>query len=121
VEERTDPASPLGPVIAGDFNAEPDATAIRYLSGLAALDGASTYFQDAWRLAGDGGPGLTWSNANPHAALDAEPDRRLDYVFSGFRGPSGAGRPVECRVVADEPVEGVWPSDHHGVLAVLQR
>jgi endonuclease/exonuclease/phosphatase family metal-dependent hydrolase len=121
VEERTDPASPLGPVIAGDFNAEPDAAAIRYLSGLAALDGASTYFQDAWRLAGDGGPGLTWANVNPHAALDGEPDRRLDYVFSGFRGPGGAGRPVDCRVVADEPVEGVWPSDHYGVLAVLQR
>jgi endonuclease/exonuclease/phosphatase family metal-dependent hydrolase len=120
VEERTDPAAALGPVIAGDFNAEPDANAIRYLCGLTALDGASTYFQDAWRLAGDGGPGLTWSNANPHAALDGEPDRRLDYVFSGFRGPSRAGRPVDCHVVADEPVEGVWPSDHYGVLAVLE-
>jgi endonuclease/exonuclease/phosphatase family metal-dependent hydrolase len=113
VEERTDPAAAHGPVIAGDFNAEPDANTIRYLCGLTALDGASTYFQDAWRL--------TWSNANPHAALDGEPDRRLDYVFSGFRGPSRAGRPVDCRVVADEPVEGVWPSDHYGVLAVLAR
>jgi hypothetical protein len=79
------------------------------------------YLQDAWRLAGDGGRGLTWANVNPHAALDGEPDRRLDYVFSGFRGPGGAGRPVDCRVVADEPVEGVWPSDHFGLLAVLQR
>ena len=119
VEETRDPAAALGPVVAGDFNAEPDATAIRYLCGLATLDGASTYFQDAWRLAGDGGPGLTWSNANPHAALDEEPDRRLDYIFSGFHGPSAAGRPLACRVVADEPVEGVWPTDHFGVLADL--
>jgi len=119
VEETSDPAAPLGPVVAGDFNAEPDATAIRYLCGLATLDGTSTYFQDAWRLAGDGGPGLTWSNANPHAALDAEPDRRLDYIFSGFRGRSAAGRPLACRVVADAPVEGVWPTDHFGVLADL--
>lgn len=119
VTERSDPGAPMGPVVAGDFNAEPDATAIRYLTGLASLDGASTYLQDAWRLAGDGGPGLTWSNANPHAALDHEPDRRLDYVLSGFHGRAGGGRPVECRVVADTPVDGVWPSDHFGVLAVL--
>jgi endonuclease/exonuclease/phosphatase family metal-dependent hydrolase len=120
VTERTDPAAAVGPVVGGDFNAEPDATAIRYLQGLATLDGESTYLQDAWRVAGDGGPGLTWSDVNPHAALDREPERRLDYVFSGFHGRSGLGRPVECRVVADAPVDGVWPSDHYGVLAVLQ-
>ena len=110
VSEQTDPAATVGPIVAGDLNAEPDSTVVRYLSGLASLDGASTYLQDAWRLAGDGGPGLTWSNRNPHAALDREPDRRLDYVFSGFHGPTGSGRPLECRVVADEPAEGVWPS-----------
>ena len=120
VEARTDPAAPVGPVVAGDLNAEPDSTAVRYLCGLAAIDGASTYLQDAWRLAGDGGPGLTWDNANPHAARDQEPDRRLDYVFSGLHGPDGGGRPLECHVVADQPVDGVWPSDHYGVLAVLQ-
>jgi endonuclease/exonuclease/phosphatase family metal-dependent hydrolase len=120
VAERTDPAAPLGPVVAGDFNAEPESSVIRYLSGLASLDGASTYLQDAWRLAGDSGPGFTRSNRNPHAALDQEPDRRIDYIFSGFHGPSGGGRPVECRVVADEPADGAWPSDHFGLLAVLQ-
>jgi endonuclease/exonuclease/phosphatase family metal-dependent hydrolase len=119
VTERSAPDATVGPVVAGDFNAEPDATAVRYLTGLAPLDGESVYLQDAWRLAGDGGPGLTWSNANPHAAADREPDRRLDYVFSGFHGRAGGGRPVECRVVADTPVAGVWPSDHFGVLAVL--
>ena len=103
VSECTDPAAPLGPVVAGDFNAEPDSKAVRYLSGLASLDGTSVYLQDAWRLAGDGGPGITWSNRNPHAALDREPDRRIDYIFSGFHGRGGGGRPVECRVVADEP------------------
>jgi endonuclease/exonuclease/phosphatase family metal-dependent hydrolase len=120
VDERTDPAAPVGPVVAGDLNAEPDATAVRYLTGLASIDGHSTYLQDAWRLAGDGGPGLTWSNANPHAALDREPERRLDYVLSGFHGRSGAGVPVACRVVADRPVDGTWPSDHFGVLATLR-
>ncbi len=42
-------------------------------------------------------------------------------MLSGFHGPTGTGRPVECRVVADEPVDGVWPSDHFGVLALLRR
>jgi endonuclease/exonuclease/phosphatase family metal-dependent hydrolase len=121
VSEHAHPAARIGPVVAGDLNAEPDSTAVRYLAGLTSLDGASTYLQDAWRLAGDGGPGLTWSNGNPIAALDQEPDRRIDYVFSSFHGRTGAGRPVECRVVADEPVDGVWPSDHFGVLAVLAR
>ena len=117
VDERTDPAASLGPVVAGDFNAEPDSTAIRYLCGLAALDGASTYLQDAWRLAGDGGPGITWSNANPHAALDREPERRLDYVFSGFHGPTASdGRstagswPTSRSTACGRPTTtGCWP------------
>jgi endonuclease/exonuclease/phosphatase family metal-dependent hydrolase len=119
VDERSDPQAALGPVVAGDFNAEPDSTVVRYLSGLASLDGRSTYFQDAWRLAGDSGPGITWSNRNPHAALDREADKRIDYLFSGFHGTSGAGVPTSCQVVADEPVAGIWPSDHFGVLATL--
>jgi endonuclease/exonuclease/phosphatase family metal-dependent hydrolase len=118
--DRADPLSALGPIVAGDFNAEPDSTAIRYMSGLASLEGASAYFQDAWRLAGDGGPGLTWDNRNPHAAVDQEPDRRIDYIFSAFHGRDGGGKPIECRVVADAPVDGVWPTDHFGVFAVLQ-
>lgn len=121
VHDRADPGAVIGPVVAGDLNAEPDSAEVRYLTGLQSLDGESVYLQDAWRHAGDGGPGITWSNRNPHAALEQEPDRRIDYVLSGFRGAAGAGRPVACQLVADGPVEGVWPSDHFGVLAVLQR
>lgn len=121
VEANTQVNAAIGPIIAGDFNAEPDSTAIRYLTGLTSLGGKSTYFQDAWRLAGDddGGPGLTWSRANANAALEHEPDRRLDYIFSGVHLDTGKGRPIECHVVADEPVDGVWPSDHFGVFALL--
>ncbi len=119
VRRTSDPAASAGPVVAGDFNAEPDSTAVRYLTGLASIDGESVYLHDAWRLAGDGGPGLTWVDANPHAVLDREPERRLDYVFSAFHGRAGTGRPLACSVVADRPVDGVWPSDHLGVLADL--
>ena len=119
VDATTAEDAAIGPVIAGDFNAEPDSTAVRYMTGLTSLGGASTYFQDAWRLAGDGGPGLTWSRENANAACEHEPDRRIDYIFSGVHLDTGAGRPIECRVVGDGTVDGVWPSDHFGVFAVL--
>jgi hypothetical protein len=27
---------------------------------------------------------------------------------------------VDCRVAGNEPVDGVWPSDHHAVLAEIR-
>src|SRR5262245_14565939 len=40
----------LPPVLMGDFNAHPDSTEMRFLRGLASLEGRSTYYQDAWEL-----------------------------------------------------------------------
>ena len=118
VVSRADPASPLPPIIGGDFNAEPDSTEVRFLSGLTSIDGRSTYYQDAWRVAGARGPGWTWDNRNPFAAAEHEPDRRIDYVFVGWRRDGGAGRIESARVVCDRPLTGdVFPTDHFGVLA----
>jgi endonuclease/exonuclease/phosphatase family metal-dependent hydrolase len=118
---RRRPRGGFPPILAGDFNAEPDSAEIRFVSGLQSLGGRSVAFLDAWRTAGDGGPGITWSNANPYARIALEPDRRIDYVFAGFplRG-SGIGRIERCRVVCDREEQGVWPSDHFGVLAQLR-
>ena len=119
--ERTDPAAPIGPVVAGDFNAEPDSSAVRYLSGLAALDGASTYLQDAWRLAGDGGPGITWSNRQPprRPRPGARPAARLHLQRLPRSAPVGGARSSAAWWPTNRS-DGVWPSDHFGVLAVLQ-
>jgi endonuclease/exonuclease/phosphatase family metal-dependent hydrolase len=117
VAEHADPLSPLPPILAGDFNAEPDSTEIRFLTGLTSLQGKSTYFQDAWRVAGGRSPGFTWDNRNPFAAAEFEPDRRIDYIFVGWRRPDGAGRVESCRVVCDRALTGVFPSDHFGVVA----
>lgn len=114
------PSLDLPPVIAGDLNAEPDSAEIRYLTGLQSLDGRSVLFYDAWRLAGDGGPGHTWSNRNPYARSAIEPDRRIDYVLAGYPQPSGIGRIETCRVVCDDAEDGVWPTDHFGVYAELR-
>jgi endonuclease/exonuclease/phosphatase family metal-dependent hydrolase len=119
VREHADPASPLPPILCGDFNADADSDEIRFLTGLASLEGRSTYFQDAWRVAGGRSPGITWSNDNPFAAEEHEPERRIDYVFVGWRRNGGPGRVTACSVVCDRPLTGTWPTDHYGVLADL--
>ena len=54
VIKETVPIGGLPPVLVGDFNAEPDATEIRFLRGLHALGGVSTYLADCFGLAGEG-------------------------------------------------------------------
>ena len=109
------------PIVCGDFNAEPSADEIRALTGLSATPSPKLVFYDAWRVGGDGGPGYTWSRANPYTALDFSTfECRIDYVFVGHAHEHGAGEPISCRVVGDEPVDGVQPSDHYGVVAELR-
>ena len=47
-------------------------------------------------------------------------DRRIDYILTGSPMAHAAGHVVDCRVVGNEPEDGVWPSDHHAVLAELR-
>ncbi len=117
----------LPPVLAGDFDASPDAASIRFLTGRQSLRGRSTSWIDAWAVAGNGSPGATWTSENPYVApfaatVFAEPvhSRRIDYVFVGspFRWrPRVVVR--SCSVVLTEPRDGP-PSDHYGVLADLE-
>ncbi len=90
---------------------------IRFLKGLQSLGGKSTYFADSFEQAGDG-PGVTFDGTrNTYAAYYHEHPRRIDYVF--VRGPdtSVRGKPPLRKVVFDEPTNGVFASDHFGVLA----
>ena len=64
--------------------------------------------------------GATWSNDNPYAKRDLEPDRRIDYVLVGWPKAGGAGHVTRCTVEGLEPVDGVVPSDHLAVLAELR-
>jgi endonuclease/exonuclease/phosphatase family metal-dependent hydrolase len=115
-------------IMVGDFNAEPESDEIRYITGLHSIAGRSLYFNDAWRVA-SGSPhgrsrmeedGMTWSNRNPYAHSMFEPDRRIDYVFTGMPGRDGVGWVEQCRVVCNDEKNGVWPSDHFGVYAELR-
>jgi endonuclease/exonuclease/phosphatase family metal-dependent hydrolase len=111
-------------IVVGDLNADPDSAEIRFLCGLQSLEGRSAYFQDAWRVAGKGGPGWTWDNRNRFAAYAFEPDRRIDYILVGLADSHGRGWIESVRVVMDQAhgAKGaeVFPSDHFGVLADIR-
>lgn len=115
--------APIGktfpPIVMGDFNAEPESDEIRFMRGFATLEGQSVFFADAWVYGGDGGPGYTFDRRNPYAARAHEPPRRIDYIF--VRGPDAKlrGEPITTRIVCDEPVDGVWPSDHFGLYTEI--
>jgi endonuclease/exonuclease/phosphatase family metal-dependent hydrolase len=116
----------LPPVLAGDFDATPEAASIRFLTGLQSLHGRSTAWYDAWAVAGDGSPGHTWTSENLYvapfaAAVFAQPvhARRIDYILIGspFRWrPRIVVR--SCRVVLTGGPQAA-PSDHYGVTADL--
>ena len=108
------------PVMGGDFNAEPMSDEIRMLKGLTTCPVPDLFFRDAWDAAGSGGPGYTWDNRNAHAAEEFDPNRRIDYIFVGPPKRRTAGHIKDCRVVADQPIDGIFPSDHFAVQAELR-
>jgi endonuclease/exonuclease/phosphatase family metal-dependent hydrolase len=107
------------PVLCGDFNADPDSDEVHLLVGKAAVPRPPLVFWDAWAMAGEG-PGITWSNDNPYAALELDVDRRIDYIFTGFPKPGGRGHCVAIDRVGTGSVDGVVPSDHYGLVADLR-
>ncbi|MFO0617710.1 MAG: endonuclease/exonuclease/phosphatase family protein [Polyangiaceae bacterium] len=115
--------SDLPALVVGDFNTRPDATEIRFMMGLHALEGASTHFNDCFEVAGIGSPFTFDPRNNPHAGLTYELPRRIDYVFVAGPDDHGRGVPVSARVVFDEVRQKrdqrYAASDHYGVLAEI--
>jgi endonuclease/exonuclease/phosphatase family metal-dependent hydrolase len=119
-ERRGDPDTAFPVIVAGDLNAVPDSDEIRGLCGRREPPVPGLIFTDAWDVAGDGGPGITWTAGTyqPHTAW---PRRRLDYVLVSWPRPKPLGNPVRCAVIGNEAVGDppVLPSDHFGVVADL--
>jgi endonuclease/exonuclease/phosphatase family metal-dependent hydrolase len=108
------------PVVVGDFNAEPDSDEMRFMRGLTGLGGPCVHFADAFLVAGDGSAGVTFSKRNPFAEVVREPERRIDYVFVQRPDDDGQrGEAIEARVCFDQPYNGIFPSDHFGVIATI--
>jgi endonuclease/exonuclease/phosphatase family metal-dependent hydrolase len=105
---------PLPAIVAGDFNTRENADAYAELLGAG--------FVDAFRAVNPGAAGST-SLQRVHAG-ESTVSRRIDFVFV-VSGANGASRVRESRVVLDIPrrrADGttLWPSDHYGVLAVIE-
>jgi len=108
------------PILCGDLNAEPSSDEIRMMTGHSKAAVPKLIFFDTWAAAGDG-PGYTWMHENPFTQLDADPRQaRIDYVLVGYPHEKAAGEPVACEVAGNKPADGVWPSDHYGVVAELR-
>ena len=108
-------------VVAGDFDADPDAASMRFWTGRQSLDGRSVCYRDAWASAHPGMPAAeTFTPANPLQVDWDWPSRSIDHILvrCGLHGgPTLAIR--SCAVFLGEAVDGVWGSDHFGLIADL--
>jgi len=98
-------------IVLGDFNTAPDTVPILLLRD-------SENWIDTFEAANPGAPGLTWDYRNPYAEKERDKmaERRIDYIFSTWSEKSG-GKIKSAKIVFDKPRDGVWPSDHLGVLS----
>lgn len=101
-----DPGYPV--VVVGDFNARPDVV------------GMPAPYVDAWTAAGnDPAAGHTCGQGAVLDNAESTLDERIDYVFARDLAVRA------CHVVGDRPEDrttpdGLWPSDHAGVVARLE-
>lgn len=124
VEELVADRPDLPVVLLGDFNAGPDAASLRFLTGRQSLAGTSVRYEDVWEAVHPDEPGHTFTPRNPlvrAGEMPLERGRRIDHIVirSGSNGP--LLDVADCRLVFDQPLDGVWASDHFGVLAELRR
>jgi endonuclease/exonuclease/phosphatase family metal-dependent hydrolase len=124
IEEIAEGREGLHVVLAGDLDATPDAASVRFLRGRQSLGGMSVCYRDAWESTHPGEEGHTFTAANPLVTAEnwdweLELGRRIDYVMvrCSDHGPTLDIR--ACDRIFDEPADGVWGSDHFGVVADL--
>jgi hypothetical protein len=100
----------------------PEAASVRFWTGLQSLQDSSVSYRDAWAATHPGDPGHTFSPDNPLVTSGNWPfelGRRIDYILvrCDQHGPTLAV--TTCARLFDRPVDGVWASDHFGVVADL--
>jgi endonuclease/exonuclease/phosphatase family metal-dependent hydrolase len=115
--------APTHVIVGGDFNAEPDASSIRFWTGRTSLGGASTAYRDCWESVRGNEPGLTFDSRNPlthHDEPDLNRGRRIDYLLVRCHDHGPTLRITDCRLAFDGPVNGAMASDHYAVVAELE-
>lgn len=114
---------PMHVVLAGDFDDVPESASIRFWTGRQSLHGTSVCYEDAWQAAHAGEPGHTFSPRNPlvrAGEMALERGRRIDYVMVRCHDHGPTLDVAACRLAFDQPVGGVWASDHFGLVADLE-
>lgn len=94
-------------VLMGDLNASPEEEAIAFLTGLRAVDQQRGDFVDCWTAARESAPGFTYASFGPR--------QRIDYVL----GRNLPVIPQRADIVGGESRDGVYPSDHMGIVVDL--
>lgn len=104
-------------LLAGDLDAEPEAASLRFLAGRQSLEGLSVCYRNAWDAVRPADPCRTYVPENP-LAPDDWPFQCIDHIFIRC-GPHGGPtlRIAGCDLAFDAPVDGVWASDHIGLVA----
>lgn len=106
-------------IIAGDLDADPSSASIRFLTGRQSLAGRSVCYRDAWESVHPDERGDTYTTAN-ELMIEDWPFRRIDYILVRCGTHGGPQLQItDCRLVFDTARDGVWASDHFGVLADL--
>lgn len=100
-------SGPAPAIMMGDLNATPDEAAIQFLHGDFSQNGETGDFVDCWTAAHPGDPGFTYASFGPV--------RRIDYVFA--RNLQQAA--ISATIVGGEATDGVYPSDHLGIVVDL--
>jgi endonuclease/exonuclease/phosphatase family metal-dependent hydrolase len=106
-------------VMVGDLDADPVSSTTRFWTGRQSLDKISVCYRDVWESTHPGDPGHTFTPHNPLLRDRDWPFRRIDYLFvrCDDRGPTLDI--AACERIFDEPIDGVWASDHFGLVADL--
>jgi endonuclease/exonuclease/phosphatase family metal-dependent hydrolase len=113
------PRTDLPPIVLGDFNAEAASDEMRLLEGLLtapAEPGLLLINTRRWSADPDA---PTWTPANPHVAATGSPPVRIDHLLVGLGRGTVPVRVEHSAVFGDRPIDGVWPSDHAGVVVDL--
>jgi endonuclease/exonuclease/phosphatase family metal-dependent hydrolase len=109
-------------VLVGDLDAEPDAASIRFLAGKQSLDRMSVCYRNAWDSRHPDEAGHTFTMQNPRVA-EANwdwPFQRIDHIFVRCGRHGGPTlRIAACELAFNEPITGIWASDHFGLVADL--
>jgi endonuclease/exonuclease/phosphatase family metal-dependent hydrolase len=107
-------------VVAGDMDADPTASSIRFWTGRQSLAGMSVCYRDVWESRRPEAAGHSYTPENHQMAGPEWPFRRIDYILVRAEPHRGASLKISaCRQIFTEPVAGIWASDHFGLFADL--